>query len=90
MWRARPSRIIPHGVWLRAEGVRAGGLRPGTVSDGGMGIAYFKKAARHTTCAHVTRFRGFTRTPLASTASIWATMAPSPSGGHDEIGRAHV
>jgi len=43
--------MIPHGVWLRAEGVRAGGLRPGTVSDGGMGIAYFKKAARHTTCA---------------------------------------
>jgi streptogramin lyase len=27
------------------------GLRPGTASDGGMGIAYFRRAARHTTCA---------------------------------------
>ena len=50
MCGAKASRIITHGVWLRAEGVRAGGLCPGTVSDGGMGIAHFKKATRHTTC----------------------------------------
>ena len=37
----------PHGVWLRAEGVRAGGLRPGTASDGGMGIGLHEHRAAH-------------------------------------------
>ena len=79
MCRAEPSRIITHGVWLRAEGVRAGGLCPGTVSDGGMGIAHLQEAPRGTRCARWRSRLGSARPPALGGAGVASTCQSEPS-----------